>query len=170
MLLCFHLCLLLDSGSVVSHADPDALQLINFSLFSSQPSSESGMYFRTSFTPNSSICIFRIQIVPIYPASGDPNHHTILKHFHWNSCSSHSLCSFVKPTYKISSYTPRCVIYIGLGGTILFTQEWQGMADLKLAGNANMVLTMKMLMLKEPAMEIFPLFHDSAFFHGLPLS
>lgn len=49
---------------------------------------------------------------------------------------------------------------------------YPGMArpDLKLAGNANTVLTMKMLMLKEPATEIFSLFHDSAFFCGLPLS
>lgn len=47
---------------------------------------------------------------------------------------------------------------------------WMARPDLKLAGNTNVVLTMKMLMLKDPATEIFPLFNDSAFFYGLPLS
>jgi len=49
---------------------------------------------------------------------------------------------------------------------------YPGMArsDLKLAGNANIMLTMKMLILKDPATEIFPLFHDAAFFYGLFLT
>lgn len=95
--------------------------------FSSQASSESGLYFRNPFTPNSSGSeyIFRNQIIPIYPASGDPNHHIILKYFNWNSCGSHSLSSLVRSTYKISFFTLRCLIYIGLNGNIIFTQEWQ---------------------------------------------
>lgn len=118
MLFCFHLCPLWDSSSVVSHVDPDAVnQLFTFS---SQPSSESGLYFRSPFSPNSSIYISRIQIIPIYPASGDPNHCIILKHYQWNSCGSHSLSSFVRPTYKISSFTFRCLIHTGLNGNILF--------------------------------------------------
>ena len=32
------------------------------------------------------------------------------------------------------------------------------------------MLTMKMLILKDPATEIFPLFHDAAFFYGLFLT
>lgn len=40
-------------------------------------------------------------------------------------------------------------------------------SDLKLAGNANIMLAMKMLNLKELTTEIFPLFHDSSFFYGL---
>lgn len=88
--------------------------------FSSQPSSQSGLYFRSPFTPNSSIYISRIQIIPIYPAFGDPNHYIILNYYHWNSCGSHSLSSFVRPSYKISSFTFRCLIYIGLNGNTLF--------------------------------------------------
>ena len=59
------------------------------------------------------------------------NHYVILKcwcHFkysHWNSCGLHSLYSFVRPTYKISSFTLRCIIHIGLNGNTYFTQEWQ---------------------------------------------
>lgn len=119
--------------------------------FSSQPSSGTGLYFRSPFTTNSSIYIFRIQIIPIYPASGGPNHYIILKYYHWNSCGSHSLSSFVKPTYKISSFTFRCLIYIWLNRNILFGMFfWNGKIKLafypELVGNANMVLTMKMLM------------------------
>lgn len=37
----------------------------------------------------------------------------------------HTLSSFVRPTYKISSFTLRGLIYIGLNGNIIFTQECQ---------------------------------------------
>lgn len=68
--------------------------------------------------------------MPIYPAPDVLNHHAIFK------CWCHIIfpfkflwftlpLQFLRSTYKISSFTLRCIMHVGLNGNIQVTQEWQ---------------------------------------------